>query len=40
MEEKPAATKKATVSNFYHQYYNTFSFMQPVLPDQGITHIL
>ena len=27
MKEKPTATKKATMRNFYHQYYNTFSII-------------
>ena len=31
-EEKTIATKKATMSNFYHQYYNPFNFMQPISP--------
>ena len=31
-KEKTTATKKVTMSNFYHQYYYPFIFMQPVSP--------
>ena len=30
--KKTTATKKATMINFYHQYYNPFNFMQPISP--------
>ena len=31
-KEKATVTKKATMNNFYHQYYNPFNFMQPISP--------
>ena len=37
-KEKTAAMKKATISNFYHQYYNPFNFMQPVSPPAYISN--
>ena len=30
--KKTTAKKKAATINFYHQYYNSFNFMQPISP--------
>ena len=31
-KKKTIATKKATMSDFIHQYHNIFNFLRPILP--------